>query len=338
MSAEISSFSPELASGQDLLDYHELVLATGRVDRPDEQPPPYEATTGRLTTGWTGRGPEVFWAARRNGRLIGLAIVGFPEDENRGLAMTDIRVHPDVRRHGIGTALLRAALPTMRQRGRTVLASWGLTEGGAGPKWAEALGFRVVHHDVIQMLDIAATDPDLWQVDAPPGYRLARWVSTAPEELVESYAIARTAIHDAPAEDQTYQAPMWTPERVRAAEEDLRRREVEQRVTVAVHEATGTVAGLTEIEIHAIRKDFAYQSDTAVLAAHRGRGLGRFIKAGMVRWLRQQRPEITRLGTSTAADNVHMIRVNHQIGFTTLRSMVDVEAEVELLGRSSAPH
>jgi GNAT superfamily N-acetyltransferase len=109
---------------------------------------------------------------------------------------------------------------------------------------------------------------------------------------------------------------------------------VEQRVTVAVHEATGTVAGLTEIEIHAIRKDLAYQGDTAVLAAHRGCGLGRYIKAGMVRWLRQQRPEITRLGTSTAADNVHMIRVNHQIGFTTLRSMVDVEAEMELLGCS----
>jgi hypothetical protein len=195
----------------------------------------------------------------------------------------------------------------------------------------------VVRHDVLQVLDIEATDPRLWRVDAPPGYRLAHWVSSAPEHLVGSYAAARIVIHDAPIGTSSYRPPVWTPARVRAEEEDLRRRGVEQRVTVAVHEGTGAVAGLTEIELHATRKGFAYQGDTAVPATHRGLGLGRFVKAGMVNWLRRERPDVVRVGTSTAADNVHMIRVNHQIGYVTLRRMVDVEAKVEALTRGLDP-
>jgi RimJ/RimL family protein N-acetyltransferase len=118
-------------------------------------------------------------------------------------------------------------------------------------------------------------------------------------------------------------------DRVRAHEQDLRERGVEQRVVVAVHEATGTVVGLTELELHPNPPDLGFQNDTAVSAAHRGHGLGRFIKAAMVRWLVEERPTIRRIGTSTAADNTFMISVNHQIGFRTVRSMIDVEADLD---------
>jgi mycothiol synthase len=208
---------------------------------------------------------------------------------------------------------------------------WGVTAGGAGAKWADALGFRVVHHDVLQMLSIPDTDVSRWQIPAPDGYRLTKWIGTAPDDLLDSYATARSAIHDAPSEDSSHRQPEWTSERVRTAEDDLRRRGIEQRVVVAVHEATGAVAGLTELELHPIRQDLGYQQYTTVLAEHRGRGLGRFVKSAMVRWIIDERPQITRIGTSTAAGNVHMIRVNHQIGFKTMRSMIDVEAEIDTL-------
>ncbi|GIJ61812.1 GNAT family N-acetyltransferase [Virgisporangium aurantiacum] len=331
MHVRIDRFDPGAATGTELRDYHDLVLASGRVDRPDEEPPAYETVVGRLLVPMTARGPERFWVARVDGQVIGIAVVGFPDDENRALAMTDIRVHPARRRAGIGTRLLHAALPAMREDGRTTVVGWGVTAGGAGAAWAGALGFRVVHHDVLQMLDIPSVDPAVWNVAAPPGYRTERWIGTTPEELLTSYARARGAIHDAPWEETTYRPPQWTPERVRSAEAGLRERRVEQRVVVAVHEATGVVAGLTEVELHETRPDLAYQGDTAVPAAHRGRGIGRWVKSHMVRWLRDERPGVRRVGTSTAAANVHMIRVNHEVGYRTVRSMVDVEAEVAAL-------
>jgi mycothiol synthase len=155
--------------------------------------------------------------------------------------------------------------------------------------------------------------------EPPSCYRLARWTGAAPAALVESYAEARAAIHDAPAADSTFRHPSWTVGRVRAHERDLCDRGVEQRVVVAVHEATRAVVGLTELELHPNPPDLGFQSDTAVSAAHRGHGLGRFMKAAMVRWLVEERPAVRRIGTSTAADNTSMIAVNHQTGYRTVR-------------------
>lgn len=327
----INRFDPGSASRADLVGYHELVLATGRVDRPDEQPPPFEAAVGRLFAPMTARGPELFWSVRVDQRLVGMATVGLPDDENAALAMTDIRVHPDARRAGLGTALLAAAMPTMRARHRSTVVGWGVTAGGAGALWAEALGFEVVHHGVLQVLALATADPARWVVPVPAGYRVHGWVGSAPEELLASYADARTAIHHAPRGASSYRPPLWTPARVRAAEADLRARRVEQRVVVTVQVATGAVVALTEVELHGNRPDLAYQGDTAVLPAHRGHGLGRLIKSRMIRWLRRECPAVQRIGTSTAASNVHMIRINHQVGYQTTRHMVDVEADVEAL-------
>jgi len=186
MTADMRCFDPAEASERELADYYRLVLDTGKVDRPDEHPPPHESGVARLRTPLTSRGPSRFWAAYLDGRLIGMANFGFPDDENCHLVIGEIRVHPDQRRRGVGTALLRAALPTMQAEGRRVLTAWGVTVGGAGAIWADALGFRVVHHDVLQMLSIPDTDAGLWQVPAPDGYQLTKWIETAPDDLLDS--------------------------------------------------------------------------------------------------------------------------------------------------------
>jgi mycothiol synthase len=116
-------------------------------------------------------------------------------------------------------------------------------------------------------------------------------------------------------------------ERVRAAEEECRAQGLVQRAVVAVEEETGAVVGFTEVCLHPRRPDWAYQRDTAVLQLHRGRGLGRCIKAQMLRWLVADCPELERITTTTGADNVNMIRVNREVGFTTLRSMIAVQQE-----------
>jgi GNAT superfamily N-acetyltransferase len=52
-----------------------------------------------------------------------------------------------------------------------------------------------------------------------------------------------------------------------------------------------------------------------VLQAHRGHGLGVWMKAANLRRLTAAHPEITGVITSNAADNEHMLRVNQQVGF-----------------------
>lgn len=323
----ITPFEVDSANEPDLADYYRLRVAVAAADNPEDPPPVYDSVIGRLRTPMTGHGRGRYWMVRQDGRVVGFASVGFPESENRHQGRTEIVVHPDARRRGVGTALLRAVLPALRAEDRTVVEGW-VFEGRPGEYWARALALRLVHRNVHQLLVLDGTDPTRWRVDPPAGYRLERWTGHVPEDLLGSFADARATIEDAPTGESSDRPPEWTAELVRESEEDLRRRNVEQRVVAAVHQATGVVAGFTEVEVYAHRPEFGYQGDTAVVPAHRGRGLGVCMKAGMLCWLCEDRPTIERVYTTTADTNTHMIRINQQVGFSAFRSIVEFEDDV----------
>ena len=332
MTVTISDLDPRSAPEEDLRAYHDLRVAAVEAD--DRQVPPltYEGSVRRLTTPLTVYGPAPrFLAAREDDRLVGLALLGLPEEENTGIGFVEVEVHPEHRRRGIGTALLRELAARILQAGRTTVFSGGVGDPGAGWPFASAYGFKEVQRIVMQSLDIPNADRSAWDLPVPTGYRLTGWVGHAPEDLVASFAVARQAIQDAPDGDgMSFEQPDWTVERVRAAEATHRERGVEHRVAVAVHEETGTVAGLTEVEIRAGAPG-AMQMDTAVLAEHRGHGLGVTVKAELLRRLLVERPEIVRINTTTDATNEQMIAVNHKLGYRTTLSMVNVEAETAAL-------
>ncbi|HWO59174.1 MAG TPA: GNAT family N-acetyltransferase [Umezawaea sp.] len=333
----VEPFTPRNASAPDLISCHRLMEAWWRRDKPDLPPLAYDDAVGRLQLPFPGFGEVIHRVARRGGEIVGLATVYLLQDDSSHIALTEIVVHPRERRHGIGTAMLRALLPELRERGREVVEGWQLTVGGDGPEWAGSLGFRTVHTVLMQTLEIPEADSSLWNVDVPAGYRTQRWIGAAPDDLVTSYAEARQSIHDAPLGDLGYQEPQWTVERVREHEAELEALGVDHRVVVVVHEATGLVAGLTELEVHPNDLNWGYQRDTAVVPAHRGRGLGRCVKAEMIRWLLADRPRFQRIQTTTGAENTHMSRVNHQLGFVTARTMVAVNAEIGDLEERLAP-
>lgn len=339
---EVGSFDPADATESDLRGYYEVMLARQATDRPDEPRLSYQDVLGRLENPFVGFGPVLYWLARLDGEVVGLAIVYLLEDESSHTALTEVIVHPRVRRRGVGTAILKAVVPELRARGRSLVETWQITKGSDGERWAESLGFRTVHTVLMQALVIPGADRTLWRDDAPAGYRLRRWTGAAPDDLVASFAAARNAMRDAPVGDLGYQTPEWTVERIRAREDELRQSNIELRVVVAVREDTGEVAGLTELEMHPHRPFWGFQRDTAVSAPHRGWGLGRCIKAHQIHWLLADRPELDRIYTTTGAGNTHMIRVNHELGFTTVRTMIAVNRdlsglEADLGARRSMP-
>ncbi|MCC8250215.1 GNAT family N-acetyltransferase [Saccharothrix luteola] len=219
----------------------------------------------------------------------------------------------------------------MAERGRTVIEDWRLVEGRPGTDWARRLGFRTVRSLAAMVMTVADVDRTRWPVGVPQGYRVERWADTAPDEVVTSYAAARSAIHDVPMGTTEFVPPEWTVERVRANEAELSGENVEQRVVVAVHEATGEVAGLTEVVLLPREPRTFHQGDTVVLAAHRGRGIGLGLKGVMAHWLVEDHPELRRMHTVTNSDNEHMIRVNRRLGMTVERTELVVAHEIDAL-------
>ncbi|MDX8048408.1 GNAT family N-acetyltransferase [Lentzea sp. BCCO 10_0798] len=210
--------------------------------------------------------------ARRDGEGVGITSVGLLGGVNARLAIGPITVRPDHRRQGIGTALLERLLPELRDRGRDTFESWGVVKGSAGEHWAVARGFHVAASRVIQLLTVAVADPASWELDAPRGYRLEQWIGATPEHLLASVAATRQSIHDAPATESAVRAPEWTPEVVRAEEAEARADGVEQRVVVAVEEATGLVIALTDVPLHPGDSAHTRWGSTMVTPAHRGHG------------------------------------------------------------------
>jgi GNAT superfamily N-acetyltransferase len=326
---EFSPFDPKQASEEDLVAFHALDEAVTRVDRPGAPPRSYAAFVDFVNVCSIGSMPIFPWVARRDGRIIAYTLFQVPQEENTNMGIIEIHVDPGLRRQGVGTEFLRAMLREVRVLGRTRVFGANVLEGSDGEHWAKSVGLVPVHAYAVQHLNVSDTDPALWDVPVPDGYRLVQWTGRAPEEILPSYAPARHAISDAPDGDGTWQEPDWTPERVRKEEAARAEQRTEQRVVVAVHVETGETVGLTELLIRAGRPEMAHQMDTAVLRGHRGHGLGRCIKAAMMRTLVMERPEAVQVATGNAVDNLYMIRVNHQIGYKTVRTIVHFEADLE---------
>lgn len=284
-------------------------------------------------------GPRGVWAAWEGRRLLGIATLAHPRDDERAPAFPKLIVIPGERRRGVGTALLRALIADVRAQGRVSLRNEQVRIGGAGAAWAEAVGFAEVNRNTWQLLQVQEVDPEAWNVPVPAGFRLEQWTDAAPEELVSSFAEARNAILDAPGADPADERREWTVERVRADEAQVRATDDDYRFVVAVHEETGTVAALTGMVLTPGRTDLCWQRDTAVVERFRGHGLGRSVKAAMMRELLADFPALQRVITSTATRNAAMIRVNEQVGYLPYAEIGTFEATVDdleaaLAGRS----
>lgn len=309
--------------------WYELHIAHRAADFPGFPVPSLEAFTAQCR----GRAANRAWAAWEGERLLGAAAVELFERDGRTWAVPQVDVRAEDRRRGIGTALLRAVLAQVRAEGRAgTLVHEQLRIGGAGDRWARAVGFTEVLRNCWQLLPVAATDPALWRVPMPAGYRLEGWTNAAPVHLVTAFAAARNAIGDAPTGSSSYRPPEWTVERVRRAEAEARAAGDELRQLVAVHEESGEVAALTGLLLRPERLELCWQRDTAVARAHRGLGLGRAVKAAMMRRLLAERPGLGRVITSTAADNAAMIRVNERLGYLRYAEIGVFEADPARLG------
>lgn len=309
----IAPFEPATATAAELDDYFQVELASSAADRPSGPRPTAESVIASLTQPVSPHRRERHWTARDGNRIVGTAFLHLPDDQNTDLASTEVTVHPEYRRRGLGTALLRELAAAAE--GREIVMIEGLAEGGAGQAWADARGFAVVQRTLRQTLDLRAVDRFRWQATAAAGYRLARWLGSVPDELLASYAAARNAIQDAPLGDMAFTMPEYTPVRVREEEARARAKHCQLRVVAVIREQTEEVAGLTYLEVYQSRPELAVQQDTAVLPAHRGHRLGLWMKAQNLRWLVAEHPGIQRVRTSAAADNEHMLRVNRQLGF-----------------------
>jgi GNAT superfamily N-acetyltransferase len=84
-----------------------------------------------------------------------------------------------------------------------------------------------------------------------------------------------------------------------------------------VLDSADQIVGFTELVVGRDGKGDGQHYGTAVLRAHRGRGLARRLKVESIRWAREDHPDLAGLLTDMVDTNVTMRRLNESLGYRT---------------------
>ena len=325
---EVVRLDPKHDDDATLRGFDTVLRTVGAYER-GELAPPARLPAGELRQRYVSS-DRLRWVGRFGGRVAGVVELT-SGDAGQPTAFARVYVSPDVRGNGVGRALVCEVARTVSAAGAET-ASAIVLAGTPGAAFASALGAEVGDELVINALDLAAVDDAKLgaTVEAGvPGYQLVHWRGAAPDTLVDSYAVAKRSIADAP-NVHLPRVPHWDRELVRATEQDRSERGVELWVTAAVVTGTTTVAAFTAVEVGSTPVD-VLQEDTVVLPDHRRRGLASLVKAGIVRQLRADRPDLRRVSSTTAVANTGMRAVNAGVGFQELAHRLLVRVPVPVL-------
>ncbi|WP_134115940.1 GNAT family N-acetyltransferase [Kribbella kalugense] len=255
---------------------------------------------------------RIAWlAAETDGTPVGSAFLRLDSRENHShLAELELTVHPAERRRGIGSELLGAVVTGARDhKVQTLLTDVNVDSGG--DQFLEHHGFAIGLTLIYARLELSADIPVVADV---PEYRLVSWQGVVPDGLLQTFTDARTGMNDAPSGSISAGADVWDVKRTRNAAEVIAKRGDHLNVVAAVDQA-GLIAGFTEVVVPGDGKGDGQNYGTAVLPAHRGRGLALWMKAAQIREIRQLFPDLDGLLTDTVDTNVAMRRTNDHLGY-----------------------
>jgi GNAT superfamily N-acetyltransferase len=312
-----------------------LVTDSQRAEQHSDQPAwSLPAFTAKWADGFDGSPQETWTAAGPDGELAGCCLLTLPDQVNRTQAVVVLRVAPQRRRAGTGTALLAHCAQRAALAGRTTILAhtWDDSPGAA---FAAAAGARPGIADVHRTLRLDDKARAAWpglrrEAEArAAGYSLACWEGPASGELLGQVAAVRAAMADAPRDPGTEQF-RWDGAAVARLEQSLTEHGLTLFTVAARHEATGELAGFTQMIVDPAAPDCGIQQVTAVRPQHRGHRLGLLVKVAMLELLAGRAPSVRRVVTDNAGANDHMIAINDRLGFAvsgvTRRWFLDVPA------------
>lgn len=287
-------------------------------------------------------GRRRYWAAVLGGEPVGVAMLRMTLDDNLSTGSVSVIVRPDVRRRGIGTALLTAVHDAARDEGRSTLQGWddglpgaepgapGAVESKSRTGWVDVTGasgrFPLKHGYLVEQLEVhslldvpvAPERLDDWVAQALPhasDYDLVWWADGCPQEYLDDVATLLTGMFDAPSADLDYEPELWDADRVRAIDVRWAATGTRRLTTAARHRDSGRLVAFTVLAHQPERAEAATQDETLVLQPHRGHRLGMLIKAHNLRLVAEHWPGVRRVHTWNADENDHMLAINRAIGF-----------------------
>ena len=274
-------------------------------------------------------------------RVIGYAVAWAPTPDapwfkgNEHLVDVMGSVLESERGKGVAKALIAAVVEKMQSLEKTTATFW-VTED-SGRAFLAGLGATTGMNESLSRLDLATIDwakMDAWieeGVKRSPNTTIEIIQDRLPDELLKEYSPVYTMIHnDMPLEELKVGDEVFTPERFRDIKGWLDAIGAHHH-TCLTREADGSISALTDVVYKPALPEHLSQWATGVVPAYRGRGLGKLVKAKMLRFLATRHPQIRWIDTENAGSNAAMLAINRAMGFAEYRKQTAMQATVEQL-------
>jgi mycothiol synthase len=260
-------------------------------------------------------------ARAADGAVVGHGVAYWREEP--GACTVRVFVDPTARRAGVGGAIGRSLVDEARAAGR-IGVTLELAEGSAEEAIVAAGGFR---RDLV--VELNRTDPrqipgallDEWLAtgERAAGYSLVAYDVPCPsDDLARDFIHARHVMNDAPRYEGEAEAT-YTVEELLAVEAASIAADQRWWNLGVRHDPTGELVGISEVYLPNKRPWIVFQGDTGVDPAHRGHGLGAWMKAVNHLRLRDEHPEVELVQTWNASSNEPMLRINRALGFAPVQ-------------------
>jgi len=295
-----------------------------RPDMPDMSLAAYRTA---VTTGWPGRRYE-HYIARLDDVPAGLLQLDLPQLDNLATIEVELKVLPSARRRGVGGALFELAVERARAEGRKHLIASTDERHPDGAAFARSVGAVCGLEEVRGRLDLKTTDRarlEALLADArahAADYRLIRWTGVPPDEIIADVAYLDSRFNsDAPVGDLAIEPERTDAEQIREGELNRARRGQTTFHTGAMH--GDRLVAWTMVASQEASPHHAWQNITLVDPPHRGHRLGLLVKLANLEFVRESRPELEVIDTFNAASNEHMLRINREMGFRPVDSLIE---------------
>ena len=316
-------------------------------ERPEDPPTPLTVIEPWLRARPPGQWRAIFLARDTGGAFAGYGVAArnLKDTENAHIRWSEIAVKPQHRRAGLGRGLFARVLKSFESQGDDItVISETKDRVPSGEAFAAAIGAKPGLPMKLNQLDLRAVDRTKiaeWSRDRPKGYRLERIDGTVPEQLVKACIESSEGINDMPRGEIAFNDSKLTEAQIRQRETFFKQAGMTWWLLLAIDEQSGEGVGFTEVEFNPLDPHAIQQGGTAVVAAHRGHGIGLWLKAVMVERILAEQPDSRFIRTGNANVNERMLAINAKLGFryawqTTLWQVSVADARKAIAGASTA--
>jgi RimJ/RimL family protein N-acetyltransferase len=339
---EIISFNPKNSSNELWEKYHNFDESIFQERNPDDPLPDRELEKSFM------KEPSPLYniyrwlvlTSDKNQEVIGKANLWFQNEKSPDFknvskkAQFYISIRKEYRRKKIASELLKIVSKEAREQGKTILRA-EITENEEAIAFCKKYNGRIVAQRAqnrLYLKDVKWNLMDDWRENAKRkamGVTLELFEKVPETDLIEYCKLYTETMNQAPSEDLVGEM-IITPKSRRIDEQTYAEKGCEW-VTIISRESTGVISGLTEVFYHPSNSHWAEQELTGVKNEFRGRGLGKWLKAEMVFYIKERFPEVEFIQTGNNDANEAMLSINNRMGFKRYKSEVFFEFNIDEL-------